>query len=498
MIWWQNLPFFSIIGSLLSASIAFILPRKRARHFTLLILGLDVLSGLLLLHRIILLNAGPFVFQMGHFPMPWGNVIRCGVLEAFLASFFPAVMLCAVAAGQPSLEELSEKNRESLSCAIVLLLITALLAQIYSNDLFTCYVFLEIMTLTACALIVLRDSGRALMAGMRYMVLNLVGSGLFLLGIVLLYSLTGHLLMEPLHSSIQALSQAGTHHRSLTIILALMTVGLCVKSALFPFHSWVPDAYSSALPSSNAILSSLVSKGYILLLLKIYVRVFGWDLVLASRVDHLLLLFSLSGLVVGSLEALRTTHFLRMIAWSSVAQIGYIYLGLALGAGLGYRAALFHLCVHAAAKSLLFLSADMLQRVSENRDRIQCLRGAARRSPVFGLCWTIAAFSMVGLPFTGGLISKLLLGEAALSHSRIVAIISLLALALSSFLHILYFLRTVILLWSPDPETTGPVPSVRVGGTPLLACCTLAVASIALFFLADPLLQLFSLGLSQF
>lgn len=497
MLWWQNLPFLSILLCLLASAACSLLPGRISRHLARSVLLLCILGAAALTAGLLRSGSGAFVFWMGHFPAPWGNEIRAGVLEGVCACLFPLIMLCALTAGRGALAEGTASRRENLYDAVCMLLMSALLAQVYSNDLFTCYVFLEIMTLSACALIAFRNSGPSLAAAIRYMVLNLVGSGLFLLSLVLLYDLTGHLLMENLHDSVRALAADGAHHRSLTIIIALMTVGLCVKSALFPFHSWVPDAYSAGVPSSNAILSSLVSKGYILLLLKVYVRVFGWDTVLASRVDLLLLGFSLAAVVYGSLAAMRAAHLSRMTAWSSVAQIGYIFLGLGLGTG-GYAAAVFHLISHAFAKSLLFLSGDRLREAGGGSDRLADLTGAARRDPVSAVCWSAAALSMVGLPFTGGLVSKLLLGMEALHHSLPVRIAVLAVLALSTLLNVCYFLRTLLVLWSPGREASP----LREGGRRLspvhAACGVLALGVLGTFLGASPLLELLTRGLAQF
>lgn len=495
MLWWQNLPFFSIMLCLVSAAVCSTLPWRAARTLSFSSLALCLSASITLLFFFRSTNAPSFTFLMGHFPAPWGNEIRAGQLEAFLAILFPLVMLCALAAGGSDPILLAHKNRVRLFYVLCLLLMAALLSQIYSNDLFTCYVFLEIMTLTSCGLLVAKDSGKALAAGMRYMVLNLVGSGLFLLGVVLLYDLTGHLLMVPLNVQVQNLFLSGAHHRSLTMILTLITVGLSIKSALFPFHSWVPDAYSSGFPASNAILSSLVSKGYIILLLKTYVRIFGWDLIASSRVNHMLLLFASLGMIIGSLAAWRTNSLTRMVAWSSVSQIGYIYLGIALGSAQGYQAALFHLTVHSLSKSLLFLSSSVLSSAAGS-EKLSHLQGAARKHRLAGICWSVGACSIVGLPFTGGLISKLLLGKAALIHSAPVAAAVLILLALSTFLNVLYFLRTALSLWAPSKVPSATVVSFRPAE--VFPCAVLAFLVILTFMAASPILSVLSHGLTQF
>ncbi len=498
MLWWQNIPFFSIVLFLLCAAVSLMLRHRAARMLTLLLLGTCLAFSVVLTIQVTVPPASSFTYLMGHFPAPWGNEIRCGPLEALLATVFSFIMLMALAGGDVRLEEHLGSERENLYYVLCDLLMAALLTQVYSNDLFTCYVFLEIMTLTACALIVSRTRGRTLVSAMRYMVLNLVGSGLFLLGVVLLYDQTGHLLMKHLGNAVEALYLSGIGRRPLLICVALITIGLCVKSALFPFHTWVVDAYAHGTPSSNAILSSLVSKGYILLLMKVYCRVFGWELILSSGIDRLLMLFALSGMIMGSLRALQEKHMNPMIAWSSVSQIGYIYLGISLGFGAGYTVAVFHIMVHAAAKSALFLSGDRLRVVSGHSSLFADMRGAARKAPLAGLAWTAAAFSMIGLPFTGGLISKMLLEQETLSHSPVVAVAVSAVLALSTLLNVMYFLRHVILIWSPvmpGPQESG---KTRAGLPFAMAVLGLTAMTTGLFFLSSPLLKLIATGLSLF
>lgn len=507
MLWWQNIPLFSIILFLLGAALSSILKHRTARLLTLSLLTACLAFSVVLLLKVNIPLPATYTFMMGHFPAPWGNELRVGPLEALLAVVFSFIMLMALSGGDVRLQEHLGSVRENLYYVICDLLMAALLTQLYSNDLFTCYVFIEIMTLAACALIVSRTRGRTLVSAMRYMVLNLVGSGLFLLGLVLLYDQTGHLLMENLGQSIDLLWAAGRSPHPLLICVALMTIGLCVKSALFPFHTWVPDAYAHGTPSSNAILSSLVSKGYIVLLIKIYLRIFGWDLILYTGIDRLLMIFALGGMIMGSLRALQETHMNPMIAWSSVSHIGYIFLGVSLGFGPGYTAAVFHLMVHAAAKSALFLSGDRLRVVSGHSSRFADMRGSARKSPLAGIAWTVAAFSLIGLPFTGGMVSKLLLEQETLAHSRLVAVAVTAVMALSTLLNVMYFMRHVILIWSPPrreqkDSVSRPEPQEalipRPGFPFTLALLGLTAMTLALFFFSAPLLDLIDISLYLF
>lgn len=140
------------------------------------------------------------------------------------------------------------------------LLLSSLLALVYTNDLFTAYVFVEINTIAACGLIMIRQNGRTIEAAARYMIMSLLGSGLLLMGICMLYDLTGHLLMSNIREQVEILFASGNYRIPLLVTIALMSVGLAIKSALFPFHAWLPDAYGYSTVSSAAILSSLVSR----------------------------------------------------------------------------------------------------------------------------------------------------------------------------------------------------------------------------------------------
>ena len=186
----HNFPFFSIILSMVCATVTSILPARYARRLTF-----ALISAVLLLScgtlAYVSAHGGSYVFLMGHFPAPWGNEIRAGMLEAVMAITFSGVMLLSLLGGRTMLHEQIEESRHNLYFIMVDLLMAALLAEVYTNDLFTAYVFIEIMTLTACALIMIRQNGHTLVAAVRYMIMNLIGSGLILIGITLLYGITG-------------------------------------------------------------------------------------------------------------------------------------------------------------------------------------------------------------------------------------------------------------------------------------------------------------------
>lgn len=498
----HNLPLFCIILTLFSGPCSMILSAKKARILNLFVItAVGVMSFLVLVQ--VCISGGSYVYMMGHFPAPWGNEIRVGPLEAFMALFFSMIMLLSMVGGAAQRTIKMEESKENLYYVMVNLLLSSLIALIYTNDLFTAYVFVEINTISACGMIMIKQNGHTLEAATRYMIMSLLGSGLLLLGICFLYGLTGHLLMSNIKESVAAIAAAGTYHAPLMVAVGLMCVGLAIKSALFPFHSWLPDAYGYSLVSSAAILSSLVSKGYIFLLLKIFYRVIGFDIICNSKIINVFFVFGVAGMMFGSISAAKELNIRRMIAFSSVAQIGYIYMGFGLGTTLGVLASIYHILSHAATKSLLFVSASGLTDCSDSNKELVKLTGAGYRNPLAGLAFTVGALSMVGFPLFSGFISKILFAQAAVNQAEKM-LPTLIALALSTILNVIYFMRAVLVIYTPQKgalkaEGNG-YRRIRMGEDPgksvVLVCFMLL--NLVLGLMSQPIVELCSRGLGMF
>ena len=494
---WQNLPFAMILLPLASAGVTSVLRGKAAKAAALTVMALvTVMSAVFL--ACMLPYGRSYTYPMGHFPAPWGNEIRGGVLEAAAALCFAAVMLCSVMGGLRDLDRDILPDRRNLYFVMCLLTLSALMAQVFTNDVFTGYVFLEIMTIAACCLICAKNNGRAVTAAARYMIMNLIGSGLFLLSLTLLYDLTGHLLMSNIRTEMDRLLASGEYHQPITVVLALTTIGLGIKSALFPFHTWVPDAYSYSTPASSAILSSLISKGYIILLFKFYDRVFGLDALFHTGLADVLFLFGAAGAVVGSVIAVRQIEISRMIAYSSVAQIGYIYMAMGLGTREGLLAAVYQLIAHAFCKALLFIADGGLCDASGGHHTFQALRGGYYRSRTASAAFAVGALSLIGIPGLSGFIVKLTYAEAAVHWGGHRMLIVLGVLAVSTVLNAVYFGRTVITLFRTEAREIAGQPRWRGGPCFAFACAALAAATVALGLASRPVLDALRLGLDMF
>jgi multicomponent Na+:H+ antiporter subunit D len=472
--------------------------KKIARLWnTFILIAITIMSAILFLY---MLETGEsFTFMMGHFPAPWGNEIRAGLLEAGMALFFCIVMLLSLKGGEKHLDTEIEEEKTNLYYIMINLLLSSLLALIYTNDLFTAYVFVEINTISACGLIMIRQSGRTIEAATRYMIMSSLGSGLLLLGLCILYDITGHLLMSNIKESIAYVYAQGTYNIPLAASIGMICVGLAIKSALYPFHTWLPDAYGYSTVSSAAILSSLVSKGYIFLLIKIFYRVVGFDIIVQSKVMNILFVFGLIGMIMGSVNAILENDIRRMIAFSSVAQIGYIYMGFGLGTKFAIVASVFHILSHASTKSLLFISASGLTDASGGSKKFEDLTGSGYRNPTAGVAFTIGACSMVGIPLFSGFISKVLFAQAAVGGSVYKMLPTLICLAISTVLNAIYFMKTVIRIYTPRDKDTN-FTKIKIMENPLynIALLFMIILNMILGCCSQPIVNWITQGLNMF
>ena len=441
-----NFPFFTIILAMFSGIVSSVLDGRWAKRVCIAMLSIVlVLSSCVLFYT--LKTGESFTYMMGHFPAPWGNEIRAGILEGFMATFFTLIMILSVLSGLGRINSDVEPTKINMFFVLTDMLMSSLLAMIYTNDLFTGYVFVEINTIATCGMIMIRQSGHRIVAAIRYFVLSQIGSGLFLIGISLLYDITGQLLMVPAREQVERIIETGSYMIPFLLVVGLISIGLGIKSGLYPFHSWIPDTYGYATPAASAILSSLVSKGYIILLIKIYFRVFGFENVLNTHIPDILFGFGIIAMIMGSVDAIRQKDARRMIACSSVAQIGYIYMGIGLGTHAGMVAATFHILTHAATKSMLFLSVASLYEAVGGKTDLYSLRGAGYKNKLAGVAFLVGSLSMVGFPMLSGFVSKAFFASAAL-ESPGKMVFTLGALVISTTLNAVYFLRLVVNIYA--------------------------------------------------
>lgn len=442
-------------------------------------------AHLVLAYRLtqMVLAAGPLLARFGGHLLPLGIGLRADGLSALMVgltavvSAATAIYACGWAVDQ------SPARGNGLRI-LLLVLLSGMTALFLADDLFNVYVTLEIATLCAVALVILAPGFKAVEAAMRYLMLAIAGSLLYLLGVALTYAETGMLSMYLL---------SGTLSPSivLQVSLLLMTAGLGIKAALFPVHAWLPAAHASAPSPGSALLSALVAKGAVYLILRIWTGPLTG--VWTAGAAQLFAAVGICGVLYASVQALRQDSIKRVIAYSTVSQLGYLPLLMVLPRSDAWLGASYLAMSHGLAKAAMFLAAGNLIIVYGN-DRLQSIGGAGRRMGTNVLAMGMASVSLIGLPPSGGFLAKWWLIQAALSDGQWWWAAAIL---LGSLLAAAYLLR---LLGYAMQEMHADEPLIasaeaRLGQVLLWPPMALAIAAIAVSFFGVPLSRLIAIGM---
>jgi multicomponent Na+:H+ antiporter subunit D len=417
------------------------------------------------------LDAGPISHHLGGWPPPIGIEYVLDPLSGAMAILVCSVGLLVLV--YPPIAGYYERTRRGAPIhALTLLLLTGLLGVLMSGDLFNLYVFLEVYAIATYALVAL-GGDRAAFAAFRYLILATVASGFYLLGVGFIYFTTGTLNMADVAARLPGLGGSPT----IVTAAVLIAAGLAVKMALFPFHVWLPGAHSFAPPAVAALLAAIQVKISAYALIRILLDVFRPEYVAGDLpLMTLLAWFGAAGIVFGSVQAIRQTDFKRLLAYSTVAQLGYVGVGIGLATPLALVAALLHILAHALAKCCLFFVAGGIIDRTGVKD-VTSFAGLSRRMP-----WTMAGFaiavaSMVGIPPTAGFFSKwyLVWGSVEAENWAIAIVI-----VGSSLLTLVYFLRVferVYMATEVDPavESATEASAGVLGPTGALAIGVLVV-----------------------
>jgi len=404
----RHLPALLVVVPLMAAPVAAILKWGRAAWALALSVSWAVLAmAVLILRRV--LAEGTISYALGGWAAPIGIEYRIDVVSAWVLVIVASVAAVVFPYARLSVAREVEPQRIPLLYSALLLCLTGLLGIAATGDVFNLFVFLEISSISAYALIATGPDRRALHAAFKYLIVGSVGATFIVIGIGMLYVMTGTLNMADL-----ALRLPDVSSRTVSVAFAFLTVGISLKIALFPLHLWLPDAYTFAPSAVTAFLASTATKVAVYMMVRFLFTIFGPDFSLeVMAFQWVLMPLALIAILQASLTAIYQMNVKRLLAYSSVAQIGYMTLGISLASVTGLTASLLHLFNHAIIKGALFLAigAVMYQVGSV---RIEAMRGLGRRMP-----WTMAAFvlgglSLIGVPATVGFISKWYLVLAAI------------------------------------------------------------------------------------
>lgn len=394
----QSMPWgiILIVLPLIGAMLCFLWPRQAK------ILGLLTSSGLLL--SIVgltyqLLTLGAQRYAIGGWQAPLGIDLYADGLSLLMLAITAFVGLAVSLYSSAYFD-----RKKSVSFwPLWMFLWAALNALFLSGDIFNLYVTLELLGLSAVALVALAGGASALGGAMRYLLISLLGSLSFLLGVALLYHSFGTV-------DIALLAERMEPSPAVWAAMGLMIAGLLIKTALFPLHFWLPPAHSSAPAPVSALLSALVVKASFYILLRLWLEVFPQN---NQALAQFLGVLGATAILWGGIQALRQTRLKLQIAYSTVAQIGYLFLAFPLASIFGWKAALYMLLSHAVAKTAMFMAAGNILFYG-GHDRITDLDRVAQRLPISLAAFGLAGVSLMGLPPSGGFIGKWLLLEASI------------------------------------------------------------------------------------
>jgi len=406
------------------------------------------------------LSEGKLRYFLGGWPPPFGIEYVLDHLSAFMALIIVFIGLIAVV--YPPEAGLYQTPRKGIPLyGLLLLLFAGLVGVVITGDLFNLFVFLEIYSLASYALITL-GGDRAVVASFRYLILGTIAGSFYLLGVGFIYFSTGTLNMADAAQRLVPLYGSP----AVMAAVALIVIGMCIKMALFPLHVWLPDAHSYASPMVAAVLAGIQIEVAAYVVVRMMLTIFQPQYFIdVLPVTTVIGWMAAVGIIFGSVMAIAQRDFKRMLAYSTVAQVAYIGLGIGLANPLGLIGGLLHILNHAFMKSCLFLVAGGI-RYKTGLHEIPRFAGLGRKMPLMMAGFTVAALSMVGIPPTGGFFSKWYLVLGSIDANNWVFVGVILA---SSLLTAVYFFRMIEKLYAVPSsgdaaveQATEPSPRILV------------------------------------
>lgn len=445
----QHAPVLLVAAPLIAAPLIVLVRRSELAWLLATVAALvSVVFSLDLIHQ----TAGGQIisYAMGSWEPPLGIEYRVDSANAFVAFIVAAMALIVMPYCRVSIAAEVRREEHYLFYSLMMLCIAGLIGIVLTGDAFNLFVFLEISSLSTYVLIAMGRDRRAVVSAYQYLLMGTIGASLYVIGIGMLYLETGTLNLADMASR---LHMADT--RALLAGLAFITVGVSLKIALFPLHLWLPNAYAYSPSAVSAFLAATATKVSIYVLMRFFFSIFGATVVFDSRATGAILLaLSLAAMFIPAVVAIYQANVKRLLAYSSVSQIGYITLGISLDSVAGTTAALVHLFNHALTKGGLFLvlGGAVLRCGGASLDK---LAGLGRTMPITAFAFVIGGLSLIGIPGTAGFISKWALVLAVMEQGMWWLAAAIVA---SSLIAVIYVWRFVEIAYFRDPPDDAPKP----------------------------------------
>lgn len=462
-----HLPALQVIVPLIAAPLTVLL-RRSSVAFAVALTASWIALAIAVMLWLQVADSGTISYAIGSWPAPWGIEYRVDRLSSFLLVLVSGIAALVLPYSRASIEAELPPQQHYLFYTMFVLCLTGLLGIAITGDAFNIFVFLEISSLSSYVLIALGRDRRALLAAYQYLIMGSIGATFLVIGIGLLYLMTGTLNLADMGRRIATVQ--GT--RPVLAALAFITVGVSLKLALFPLHQWLPNAYTFAPSPVSAFLAATATKVAVYVLLRFYFTVFGESAVFAKLpMQQMMLLLALAGMFAASTFAIFQTDLRRLFAYSSVAQIGYIILGLSFNSVSGLTASIVHLFNHGVTKGAIYMLLGCMA-LGMGGTSLTRAQGLGKRMPLTSFGIVLCGFSLIGVPGTAGFVSKWYLLLAALEKGQwwLVYLI-----VLSSLLAVLYVWRFVEVAYFREPGQD----TATVAATPWLMSVPTAMLVVA-------------------
>lgn len=446
----QHFPALLVVVPLIAAPLI-VLVRRSLPAWIIALLATAASFGMALSLLDQTLAEGTLSYAMGSWAPPLGIEYRIDAAGAFVAVIVAAMGLIVMPYSRTGIAAEVRSEEHYLYYALMMLCLAGLLGILVTGDAFNLFVFLEVSSLATYVLIAMGRDRRALMAAYQYLLMGTIGATLYVIGVGLLYLETGTLNLADMATRLPMASDS----RAVLAALAFITVGISLKIALFPLHLWLPNAYAYAPSPVSAFLAATATKVSIYVLMRYFFSIFGESAVFDARATGAILLgLSLAAMFIPAIVAIFQHDMKRLLAYSSVSQIGYITLGISMDSVEGLMASVMHLFNHALTKGGLFLvlGGVVLRCRGAGFDR---LAGLGQTMPMAAFAMVVGGLSLIGVPGTAGFISKWYLVSAAMHQGQWWLVGAVLG---SSLLAVIYVWRFVEVAYFRAPPADHPPP----------------------------------------
>ena len=438
-----HIPILIIISPLLAAFLVLL-----SRKYKIILATASIITSIVFVSTLSsrILSGDKVIYHLGGWRGPLGISLVVDGLSLFFSLIVLGLGLLVIIYSIP------ERHYGRTYYFLLLISLGSMIGVIYTADIFNMYVFYELLSLAVYLLIAYPKTGVTLRASFNYLIMGGVGLSFFLLGVGFLYTMTGTLDMFHIAGRLPAAFDSSM--QMVIMSFALIATGMGIKIAVFPLHGWLPDAHSMAPSPVSALLSGITVKIGIYCLIRVIYTVFSAEIFLLINSHNILMVLGVVSLLFGASMALVQKDLKRLLAYSTINQLGIVLIGLGIGTELGLTGALFHVLNHAIMKSALFFCAGIMITETGTRE-VKGLSGFGRQQPAITFAFIVASLGMIGIPPINGFASKWLICLAAVEAGYTFLVVIILT---ASAIAAAYYFRVIQVLFGGSLKQ-GPMPA---------------------------------------